>query len=356
MPSFHFRSVPLRISLLLCTAVILSLLGCASLTPHPCATRDNPVEAKRVAIERTFDRRTIATEQRTWTVYVSRPMRPGRAPILLLHEFPALSADVLDLGERLSRDFNVYIPLLFGAEEDNPQSKLLGFRRGLALKADRLWRIGKAKVHRPIVAQLADLSQKIVEEHDGKNLGAIGMCLTGVLPIALLGQSRDIPQLVAVVVSQPTLPVPSFSDAAKREIGLAAGELQVARQRVTARKLEILGFRFEADKVSPKERFESLCEAFTIGKTRHFVDRTVPTWDYLKNGNLSPRAHSVLTACFREEQAHPRPDLSSTEVAMARLVNFLHLKLDGPSPRAYVERFPERLRQTPSSCAVMASL
>jgi len=320
----------------------LILSGCSCLRPHPCEKRKDPVGDKQRLRKESFHCRTMSTPLRTWTVYVSRASAPGAPPVVLLHEMPALSADVLDLGRRLAEQgFTVYVPLLFGRPDDNPQNELLGLTRGIALRADPKWRAGRGDVHRPIIDEIATLCRKeILPHHPGQRLGVIGMCLTGVFPIALLRES-DLP-VAAPVVSQPAIPLPSCTEAAQSETGISPDEMQLILRNVAHDNIEILGFRFELDKVSPEKRFEVLKREFNV-KDRHFIDCTVRKSDYVSQGHLSDRAHSVLAGCYHKDVPPHGSNLSSTEIAWRRLLAFLHAKLDGAEAHPYVEPFPERL-------------
>jgi dienelactone hydrolase len=257
---------------------------------------------------------------------------------------PTLSAEVLDLGLRLkNQHFTVYIPILFGKENENPRDPILFLRRAFALRADDDWRAGKADVHRPIADQIATLCrEEILPRHKGQRLAVIGMCATGSMPLALLAQQPEIREFVAPVVSQPALPLPSWSAAAKKAIGIAPEELRIAQSRVRENHIEILGFRFQCDRISPRERFVALDNAFKIDRHQYFKDCTVPKSEYIDQEKLKKNAHSVLAGCYQPADGQKIP---STEIAWRRLTNFLHAKLDGPAARPYPEKFPDRLLQ-----------
>lgn len=319
------------------------LSGCGCLVSHPCATHS--LIEKKDLLRDSFHSCSVSTSQRAWTVYIPNgsPDEHG-PPVLLLHEMPALSGDVLDLGLRLKKEgFAVYIPLLFGKENDNPRDPTLFVRRAISLSNDPAWLAGKGEVHRPIVDQVGALCREyILPRHKGQRLGIIGNCVTGSIPIALLGERPEVAGLIAPVISQPALPLPSCSAAAKKQTGVSAGELQLAQQRVREDHLEILGFRFECDGISPPERFAGLRNAFAISGREYFIDRTVPKKEYVGEDGLDKRSHSVLAGCYRPAEGSRIP---STEVAWCRLRNFLHAKLDGPVALPYHEEFPNRLLQ-----------
>ena len=317
--------------------------GCACLRTHPCSHRQDPVGEKKALLERYYSRETIPSSGRTWTMFVATPTSRHGPPVLLLHEMPALSADILDLGLRLRDEgFTVYVPLLFGREDDNSQSDLLFLRRAIAMQNDPEWLSGKGEVRRRIVDETAALCRDyILPRHKGERLGVIGNCVTGSIPIALL--AKDLPEFVAPAISQPALPTPSCSDAAKHEIGISRDELQAAQRRVRHDDIEIIGFRFQDDGISPSERFDALRRAFTFGSREYLIDRTVPKSEYVDQDRLDAHSHSVLAGCYHAAQHPSRVRPSSTQVAWLRLKNFLHAKLDGPTTSRYVEKFRKRL-------------
>lgn len=327
-------------------ALLLASLmaSCSCLHPASCAKRKHPVCDKLCLIKNSYSTRRIRTGTRTWTIYVSERGNGKKGPpVLILHEMPALSAEVLELGLRLREvGYTVYIPLLFGKPEDNPQSKLLGVSRGFAMQFDKDWLAGKAEAQRPIVAEIATLCREyVLPLHQGQRLGVIGMCFTGVIPIGLLGQEKPFRALAAPVVSQPALPLPSCTTGAKKKSGLSPEEMERARASVRACDIQILGFRFEGDEVSPGERFETLSEAFTFHHKSNFLNRSIPKDDY-EQDNIPQRAHSVLTQCY-VKPPNDATRLPSTEIAWRRLRRFLHAKLDGPVSLPYEEPYPERL-------------
>src|ERR1043166_32683 len=334
-----------KFRLLLCGLVTA---GCSCLHTHPCSHRKDPVGETQL-LEKKYSRETVRCSTRTWTVFVATtPVKHG-PPVLLLHEMPALSADILDLGLRLRDDgFTVYVPLLFGGEKDNSQSTLLFLRRAIAMRSDPEWLTGKGDAPRRIVDEIAELCREcILRRHHGERLGVIGNCVTGSIPIALL--AKNLPEFVAPAISQPALPMPACSQAAKQDIGISPKELLAAQERVRHDDIEIIGFRFQYDGISPSERFVAFRRAFTFGSREYFIDRTLPKIEYFDQDRLDLHSHSVLAGCYHAAKHSSGVATSSTQVAWLRLTNFLHAKLDGPAPRPYVEKFPKRLIPDPSN-------
>jgi len=287
-------------------AILLLLPSCACIHfPKQCCAPERPVERKRALLygdattgkAAKFTSRDLAGGDRTWKVFVPAegPQKPDGPPILLLHEMFALSPGVLELALRL-RDagYVVYVPLLFGGELDNNNNKALGAWRFLDLAFLRpSWR-GVAEGERKVTRQLTGLCKRIQQEHPGRGLGLIGLCLTGILPLQIVGQADPPPQVRAIVVSQPSIPLIACSSKTRFSLGISVAELQRARAYLEREDVRFVGFRFQLDPISPPERFESLHRNFGD----RFVDHTVPARDYVLEDGMPSRAHAVLTDGF----------------------------------------------------------
>ena len=90
-----------------------------------------------------------------------------------------------------------------------------------------------------------------------RKLGAIGMCLTGIQPLAML-RARAV---VAPVLCQPTLPIGKNVRSA-RDFGLPSSDFDFAYARVHAEGLKVLLIRYKGDKVASAERAARLVEHF----------------------------------------------------------------------------------------------
>lgn len=91
----------------------------------------------------------------------------------------------------------------------------------------------------------------------GKPIGIIGMCLTGVFPLALLGEGVG-----GAVLCQPTLPFTlTFGKPIGRQkenIGLDRNDLDIA----TRSNIPLLAMRYAADELCPPERIQALRDIF----------------------------------------------------------------------------------------------
>src|SRR5262249_31959981 len=92
----------------------------------------------------------------------------------------------------------------------------------------------------------------------GRPIGAIGMCLTGIQPLAMLRS----PAVVAPVLCQPTVPI--GHDATRmRDVGLPPSDFDFALARVHTTPLKVQLVRYTGDTISSPARAERLYELFT---------------------------------------------------------------------------------------------
>ncbi len=180
----------------------------------------------------------------------------------------------------------------------------------------------------PIVTWLRALGRYALKECGGHGVGAVGMCLTGNFAIALMADDA----VLAPVASQPALPLtaalPVFGDiAAGSHEALAVAPEDLAAAKLRADKgVRIMCLRFSNDSVSPVERFDAMQKAFGTS----FVPFLLGSEKGIDSspGNpygLRPRAHSVLTGEYREnEPNHP------SRLARNAVIAFLLERL-GPS-------------------------
>jgi dienelactone hydrolase len=201
---------------------------------------------------------------------------PDGAPVLLLHELPGLTPDDLQLARRLADErFNVYVPLLFG--NFGQDSILAGYWQACR---DDVFECSKRSARSPILDWLERVSDGVAAE-TGRPIGVIGMCLTGILPLALLRPGVD-----AAVVCQPTIPFSSLLGrpvgAQRPDLGLAAADLQ----RATASSVPFLALRYATDSLCPTPRVEALRTAFPAR---------------ISTIELEGEGHSTLASSFNQQ-------------------------------------------------------
>lgn len=188
------------------------------------------------------------------TVYVADGHGP---PVILLHELPGLVDADLDAALRLSREgFTVLVPLLFGT----PGGKGHTARYARQVCGDDQFRCGQGAQTSPHVAWLAQMAREARRLWPaGRGVGVVGMCLTGMFPLAMLRE----PCVVAPVLLQPTLPFRAwnprgwFTD--KRALGINPEDLKHAVGRTD---VAVLGIRYTDDWRCHPQRFERLADDF----------------------------------------------------------------------------------------------
>jgi dienelactone hydrolase len=179
--------------------------------------------------------------------------RPAYGPtILLLHEVTGLSPDNLALARCLAREgFTVYAPVLFGKPWED---KFLGGYN--ASCGSGLFACSDLKARSRILDRLEPLADSLANRAKGQ-IGAIGMCLTGIMPLALLTN-----QVAAAVVCQPTLPFSVVRRAPNAEqaedLGLGDADLAEALKASTP----FLALHYLRDRACPPKRIETLEKRF----------------------------------------------------------------------------------------------
>lgn len=218
---------------------------------------------------------TMHGATRDFQVYRTKTAGP---PVLLLHELPGLSDATFRLARRIGdRGYTVYVPLLFGSPGDYKPSR--NFLRHCVFGREfDCFRSPESSGR--IVSELVVIANAIDAEHEGDGIGAVGMCLTGAIPLELIGRGVKVK---AAMLSQPTLPL--FM---KRELAVPRDAIRIANQG----NVRFVGARFSRDGKSPRERMERL-----ESELMHYSDHDIP--GFPKN------AHAVLTSWLCDEDGHP---------------------------------------------------
>ncbi|BFU90876.1 MAG: putative dienelactone hydrolase [Nitrospira sp.] len=243
-----------------------------------------------------------------------------KPPVLLLHELTGLSPGTLAYAEELSKDFTVYVPLLFGEKGKFSLMKGLSaywFRGSMEFFPGGEWGV-PSQGSAPIVNWLREVVQKIGERHAQQHIGIIGNCLTGPFPLALL----DRPQVTAAVVAQPALPLRFwwYTDADHKSLGLSADDLQYARKSAA----KIYGLRFKTDCMSNPAKQQTLRDEFGD----RYTNGEIPASAY-QVGGKPVKAHSTLIGSWREQGEAGQPSRDARE----RVREFLLKELSEPAPR-----------------------
>jgi dienelactone hydrolase len=298
-------------------ALSLSVTGCGATQLGMCAPHQKeegtPTGTWTECFEQPFTHAGI-----THPVYC---LNDGTAkpPVLLLHELTGLTPGTLAYAEELSKDFTVYVPLLFGEKGAfSPAGGLWAywFRGTGEFFPGSEWGV-PAQGSPPIVHWLRAVIQTMEARHSQQRIGIIGNCMTGPLPVALL----DNPQVGAAVVAQPALPMRFWwsTETDKQSLGLSTDDLQSARSSTA----KIYGLRFETDCMSDAAKLRTLRDEFG----NRFLDGTIPASSYQQNGK-QVNAHSTLIGSWKERD----PAGQASRDARARVRTFLLKELGGIRP------------------------
>jgi len=281
-PSFFSRATAV--------ALLLSVSGCGAAQLGMCAPHT----------------KEEGTSTQHWTECFSRPVShkgvthsvlclngdTSKPPVILLHELTGLSPGTLAYAEELSKDFTVYMPLLFG--EQGKLSLVSGLKAYWFGGVSDFFPGGEwglpSKGSAPIVNWLRGVVQQIGERHAGQHIGILGNCLTGPFPLALL----DHPRVTAAVVAQPALPMRFwwYTEDDKASLGLAENDLAIAK----ASTAKIYGVRFETDCIAPPEKHQTLSQTFG----NRFINGAIPAGAYQTDGKPT-HAHSTLIGSWKEQ-------------------------------------------------------
>jgi dienelactone hydrolase len=234
----------------------------------------------------------------------------GTGPaVIVIHEMPGLHPGVTAFGQRLvDAGFTVYLPSLFG----RPGAPFAGremLRTGLRVCVSREFALLADRTS-PVATWLCALAAMVHAECGGPGVGAVGMCFTGGVALAMAVE----PAVLAPVLSQPGLPAP-VNARHRAALGLDPADLASVKER-TRDGLCVLGLRFTADKGSPAERFATLRRELGDAFEAIEIDSSPGNPD-----GIPASSHSVLTADLVDEPGHP------TRAALDRVLAFLTERL-----------------------------
>ncbi|MFW0784276.1 dienelactone hydrolase family protein [Gordonia sp. CPCC 206044] len=264
-----------------------------------------------------FDARDVTVGAATRRVY-SKGTGPA---VIVIAEMPGISPKVADFARKVAaRGLTAVMPSLFGVDGRDPRPENLG---NLGSGRNMVGTIVKACISReftvlatgktsPVADWLRGLAEQEHERCGGPGVGAVGMCFTGGFALAMATDDR----LLAPVLSQPSLPfgiIPSRN----RSIDLSDADLARVKSRCAA-GLQVMGLRFEGDRLSPGNRFDFLREQ--LGDA--FLAVELP--DSAANpDSMLPTPHSVLTEDLVDEPGQPTYDTRE------QVLDFFEAKLTG---------------------------
>jgi dienelactone hydrolase len=244
--------------------------------------------------------------------------RTGSGPaVIIIHEIPGITPLVAAFARKVAdRGMTAVVPSLLGTA-GRPMTipyALSSLARACVSKEFTLLALNMTS---PIVDYLRELAVHEREAHGGPGVGALGMCLTGGFALAMCVE----PSVIAPVMSQPSLPLPTNPEH-RSAPGMSDADFAVVQRR-TADDLCVMGLRFSSDSKSPADRFARFRE--TLGEKFMGVEIDSSPgnpWGYKKS------AHSVLTQDYSDEATSP------TRRALEDVLKFFTSRLEvaGTSP------------------------
>lgn len=235
-------------------------------------------------------------------------LRRGEGPaVLVIHEIPGITPQVAAFARRVADEgLTVMLPVLFGTPGKPIGPLYVLSSLAQACVSSEFACLAKRRSS-PITDWLRALCRGAHQECGGPGVGAIGMCLTGGFALSLLVE----PSLMAPVLSQPSLPFP-ISRGHRKALGISPEELEAAKRRCAA-GVPLIGLRFTADPMCPKERFDTL--------RQEFGDSFKPIEIDSSPGNaagVTRLAHSVVTTDLVDREGHPTREALDQVLTMFR--------------------------------------
>jgi dienelactone hydrolase len=252
----------------------------------------------------TQEQRTYAGETRH--VYYRRT---GAKGVVLMHELPGITPEVVALAERLvEAGFSVAMPSLFGNDGAQSSPTLLA-EVTAKMCVSREFNVFAANGSSPVVDWLRALCIDFHKECGGNGVGAVGLCITGGFALSLTVGTGGVVR--APVMSEPSLPFPLPLTQNSAAIHLSDSE----RSELAKGGTPVVALRFTNDWICQQARFDTY--KTLLGARLETIEVTSPDPAH----NIKADAHSVLTVDFQDAPGHP------TLLAYARVVEFLQANL-----------------------------
>jgi len=241
---------------------------------------------------------------------IHRYHRLGSGPaVVVIAEIPGITPKVIEFARRVAAaGCTVYLPSLFGVDgadstTHGPSVLLKSLGKVCVSREFTIFATGKSSA---VVRWLRGLAAKAHDECGGPGVGAVGMCVTGGFALAMAVDDR----MLAPVLSQPSLPL-AITPGRRHNIDIGSADLDVVKARC-AGGLQVLGARFDGDKLSPPDRFRFLREQ--LGDA--FIGVELPDSSANPDGQGPP--HSVLTDHLIDEPGQPTRDTLDQVLAFFR--------------------------------------
>jgi dienelactone hydrolase len=257
-----------------------------------------------------FERTTFEHGGKERTVF-----RAGVGPaVVVIAEMPGITPKVAAFARKVADSgCTAVMPHLFGTPGLDPTAHgkvgalrytMSSFVPACISREFTVLATGKTS---PVVGWLRALAAHEHARCGGPGVGAVGMCFTGGFALAMAVDDR----LLAPVLAEPSLPFP-VSKKHKATIDISPADLAAVKQRCAAGSLEVMGLRFEGDKLAPPERFAFLRRE--LGDA--FLAVELP--DATANPDAAMKPHSVLTEHLIDEPGEPTRDALDDVLAFSR--------------------------------------
>ncbi len=206
--------------------------------------------------------------------------RKGTGPgVIVIHEIPGLTPEVIGFAEEVvAAGFTVVLPHLFGEPEAPMNARTLAKSLTRVCISREFTKLATGETT-PVGAGLRCLARELHAELGGPGVGALGMCFTGGVALAMMVDDS----VAAPVLAQPSAPFPVGKKRAA-DLNLSPADLQVVKERAAA-GCEVLGLRYRED-AAVGTRFETL--------TREIGDRFIRV-------EFDGKGHSTVTAHRQQE-------------------------------------------------------
>jgi dienelactone hydrolase len=178
--------------------------------------------------------------------------RKGSGPgVIVVHELPGMTPEVIAFAEEVvAAGHTVVMPHLFGRVEEPPGTTATLRSLGRVCVSREFVLLGLRRTA-PVADWLRSLARALHAELGGPGVGALGMCLTGGLALAMMVDES----IAAPVVAQPSTPF-AIGRARAADLNLSPEDLAAVRTRVGA-GCPVLGLRYRDDPATGS-RFDTL--------------------------------------------------------------------------------------------------
>ncbi len=270
---------------------------------HPCGkSKEKPCRS---------DYEFTSFNGKTHKYQIAITKKPG-SPLLINHGLGGLNPATLEWARALGdHGWKVYLPLL---DSDFAMCNL--FLHKWRMLKSGIWETHDLNSSGQVLGDMEALADWISKRHNGKKIVAVGNCLTGAFPLALLSRQS----VKTAVLCQPALPAKSTLQALfhlpqsvekRRAFGIPEAEMEASLQSLKKDSSKHLyGFHYFQDAFAPMDKFLSLHEELARrgigGKFRPIV--IVP-----ETSDLNERWWERMTTTTPVSLVRPHPTLTGSD-------------------------------------------